>query len=306
MTEPSISVITCAHNPKERYFAQTLGALRAQSMPTGAWDYLIVDNASDPPLEGRIDLAWHPRARIVREEKLGLTPARLRGIAETQGELVVLVDDDNVLDPDFLEVAARTARERPYLGAWSGQCRGGFEAPPPDWAHRYFGNLAIRQFDHDVWSNLPRLPATMPCGAGLCVRREVAQHYLDLHAAGARQFQFDRTGDSLISGGDNDLAACACATGLGVGLVSALGLTHLIPPERLTAAYLTRLAEGIHFSATLLDAEWGLTARPRSWIGRLADKMRALRLAEPHRRIARAAHRGRDRATQLLAARQGS
>lgn len=87
------------------------------------------------------------------------------------------------------------------------------------------GNLVIREFDHNVWSNLPRLPESMPCGAGLCVRRNVALHYLDLHESGKRSFQFDRNGTSLLSGGDNDLAACACDIGLGVGLIASLKLT---------------------------------------------------------------------------------
>ena len=59
-----------------------------------------------------------------------------------------------------------------------------FEEPPPEWTRRYWGNLVIREFDKDVWSNLPRLPQSMPCGAGLCVRREVALHYLDLARIG--------------------------------------------------------------------------------------------------------------------------
>ena len=52
-----------------------------------------------------------------------------------------------------------------FLGAWSGQCLPEFEAPPPEWTRRYWGTLCIREFDKDVWSNLPLLPETMPCGA---------------------------------------------------------------------------------------------------------------------------------------------
>jgi glycosyltransferase involved in cell wall biosynthesis len=255
-------------------------------------------------LAERIELGWHPKARLVREEALGLTPARLRGIREAAGDLLVFVDDDNVLDPDYLEVARRIADEKPFLGSWSGQCRPGFDTPPPEWTRRYWGNLVIREFDEDVWSNLPRLSATMPCGAGLCVRRDVAREYLRLHEDGHRSFQFDRTGGSLLSGGDNDLAACACRLGLGVGLVASLKLQHLMASERFTADYLTRLAEGIQFSATLLDAQWGLpTPRPGS-LGRIADFLRAMRLPQPHRGIARAVHRGRARALALLSDRQ--
>ena len=121
----------------------------------------------------------------------------------------------------------------------------------------------------------------MPCGAGLCVRRGVAEHYLRLHDSGERTFQLDRTGNALLSGGDNDLAACACDIGLGVGLIASLKLTHLIPPERLTMDYLARLAEGIHYSSILLDAKRGISVRERSALGRAADFLRIMRLQHP-------------------------
>lgn len=295
-----LSVIICSHNPRPAYFAKCLEGLRWQTFPPGAWELVIIDNRSDMPLAESIDLAWHPGARVLREETLGLTPARLRGIRESKGELLVFVDDDNVLDADFLETAQRIMEERPYLGSWSGQCRPAFEQTPPEWTRRYWGNLVIREFDKDVWSNLPRLSASMPCGAGLCVRRQVALHYIHLHESGRRSLQLDRNGKSLLSGGDNDLAACACDIGLGVALIASLKLTHLISPERLTEDYLARLSEGIHFSSTMLDAEYGVLACERTAFGRAADFLRLMRLRQPHRRILRAAFRGRDRAERYI------
>jgi glycosyltransferase involved in cell wall biosynthesis len=293
-----LSVIICTHNPRGDYLRRCLDALRAQRLPHDQWELVVVDNQSNEAVADHVDFSSHPTARIVREETMGLTAARLRGIRESTGELLVFVDDDNVLDSDFLEVAVRTMEERPFLGSWSGQCRPAFETPPPEWTRRYWGNLVIREFDRDIWSNLPRLPESMPCGAGLCVRRNVAQHYLELHESGKRSFQFDRNGKSLLSGGDNDLAACACDIGLGVGLIAALKLTHLISPERLTEDYLSRLAEGIHYSSILLDSEYGIRTERRTVLGRAADFLRAIRIRQPHRRILRAAFRGRDRAIQ--------
>lgn len=299
-----ISVILCTHNPRQSYLQRTLEALRQQSLPFSEWEFLLIDNRSEMSLADNLDLSWQGSAQVIREEKLGLTPARLRGIQESRGDLLVFVDDDNVLDANFLEEARRIAKERPFLGSWSGQCRPGFDEQPPEWTRQYWGNLAIREFDTDRWSNLPRLPATMPCGAGLCIRHEVAQRYLQMHDSGQRGFQFDRTGDSLVSGGDNDLAACACDVGLGVGLIASQGLTHLIPPERLTLDYLCRLAEGIQFSSTLLDAERGVYIEPRTFVGRVIDCIREMILANPHRSILRAVHRGRGRAEKFLISQQ--
>lgn len=301
----AISVIICTHNPRPDYFSRCLAALAAQTLAREQWELILIDNASAPDKAPHPDLSWHPQARLLQEGKLGLTPARLRGISEARGDLLVFVDDDNVLDADFLAMALRTAEEKPFLGAWSGQCRPGFEEQPPDWTRRYWGNLVIREFDQDKWSNLPRLPESMPCGAGLCVRRTVAQHYLLLHESGKRSIQFDRTGDSLLSGGDNDLAACACDLGLGVGLIATHKLTHLIARERLTEDYLTRLAEGIYFSSVLLDREYGIPAVRRTALGRGIDFLRLLWVKPPHRRIIKAAYRGRDRALQKLTTSDG-
>lgn len=299
---PRIAVLVCTHNPRPDHFRRCVAALQEQTLSPEGWELFIVDNASAREQAPRADLSWHPGVRLLHEPALGLTPARLTGIRAAAAELLVFVDDDNVLDPDFLETCLRVADEKPFLGSWSGQCRPEFEQPPPDWTRRYWGNLVIREFDREAWSNLPRLADTMPCGAGLCVRRPVARHYLALHESGRRSIQFDRAGASLMSGGDNDLAACACTVGLAVGLIPSLKLTHLIPRERLTEDYLSRLAEAISFSSTLLDAEYGIPVGSRGAVGLAADCLRLLRLRPPHRRIVGAAYRGRRRAARVLTA----
>jgi hypothetical protein len=172
---------------------------------------------------------------------------------------------------------------------------------PEEWTRRYWGNLAIREFDCDVWSNLPRLAETMPLGAGLCVRREVAAEYLRLNETGARPFKLDRSGNSLASGGDNDLAACACDIGLGQGLVSAMKLTHLISSGRTSQEYLARLAEGIYSSAVVIahlrDESFEVASYHVSW----RDTLRALCKQGPHRELALAALRGRRNGLAVVA-----
>jgi hypothetical protein len=287
------TVITCTHNPRPDYLVAAVEALAHQTLPTNQWEYLVIDNASSPGKGPTVDLSWHPHGKMIREETLGLTAARLRGIREAQGETLVFVDDDNVLEANYLEQVIKTGEDKPFLGSWSGQCLPSFDEPPPEWTRQYWGNLAIRKFDRDVWSNLPRLADTMPCGAGLCVRREVAQHYARSQEARREGTQLDRKGDSLLSGGDNELAGCACDLGLGVGLIASLKLTHLIPAQRLTVDYLARLAEGIQFSSLLLDADRNIDVPERNVLGKVVDQLRLLRLRTPHREISKAVYRGR-------------
>jgi glycosyltransferase involved in cell wall biosynthesis len=127
----NLSVVICSHNPRPDYLARVLAALQAQTLPLADWELLLIDNASAEPLEGRFDLSWHPNARHVREEVLGLTPARLRGIAEAASPLLVFVDDDNVLSSDYLAQVVSFEQTpwliapslAPYADAISRQCR---------------------------------------------------------------------------------------------------------------------------------------------------------------------------------------
>ena len=69
-----ISVILCSYNPRWDYLQRCLVALRAQTMALHCWELLIIDNRSQVPLADRVELSWHPDARVIREQVLGLTP----------------------------------------------------------------------------------------------------------------------------------------------------------------------------------------------------------------------------------------
>ena len=149
-----------------------------------------------------------------------------------------------------------------------------FEEKPAPHLTPYLGLLVSREITENYWSNLPHLAETMPCGAGLYIRKEIARYYLELHASGKRKIQLDRTGKSLFSGGDNDLAACACDLGLGVGVFHQLAMTHYIPAFRVQMDYLLRLAKGIAASTVVLQAMRGRMPEPLSIKNKLADQIR--------------------------------
>lgn len=297
-----LAVIVCTHNPRTNYLTQTLEALKAQTLPVEQWGLLLVDNVSDDPLQGRWDLSFQPRARIVREDELGLTHARLRGIRETNGELIVFVDDDNVLDPDYLEQVLSISEKWPMLGAWGGQIRGSFEVEPPDWTREYLGNLAIREFDSDRWSNLLHQLETTPFGAGLVIRRQVAEAYRQTVSSDPNRARLDRTGSNLHSFGDIDIAFTAVDIGLGMGLFTALKVTHLIPPERLSEEYFIELLEKGSYSRAILDSFRGrfFSPPPRSLLTRIHEWGHRLRMDGRSRRLELAGRRGLETAHKVL------
>ena len=115
---PKLSVILCTHNPRQDYLERTFEGLKCQTLPKEQWEFLLIDNLSDPPLEQICDLSWHPAARVVREEELGILPARVRGFRETSANLILFLDDDNVLSPNYFEEALQIGIRYPFLGAW--------------------------------------------------------------------------------------------------------------------------------------------------------------------------------------------
>jgi len=278
MIEPTITVAICTHNPRWEVFSRVIDALRNQSLSTDEWDLLIVDNASDEPIRAS-RFSWDGRLRVVREPVLGLTPARLTAIRGANSELIVFVDDDNLLSPDYLENAQRIAREWPTLGAWGGSITAHYEVTPPAWLKSYERFLAVREVAHDEWFNIPQ-PAFyshLPYGAGLCIRRAVADAYCQLAEGDEVRSRLDRRGASLASAGDTDLALVSFDIGLGTGLFASLKLTHVIPGRRLTEEYMGQLLREMNYSLRLLVAKRGHALSHPSWLRRSLDNVSALR-----------------------------
>lgn len=289
MNTPSLSVAVCTHNPRPDYFARTIEGLRKQTYPMDRWELLIVDNQSSPPIKPELD--WHPQARLVSEETLGLTAARLRAFREAKAPVIVLVDDDNVLSLNYLEEAVKLSEAWPQLGAWGGQTIPEFEEAPPEWAKPYLW-LAIRELTRDQWSNVPFSGDAMPFGAGICVRRAVADAYAKLIQGDPARKAFDRTGNQLLGCGDTDLVLTAYDLGYGTGTFTGLKLTHLIPKARLAEDYLLRLVESTTYSVTLLKALRGYAPPMPSRSQRLLDWYQSLHLDSQVRQFEAARRRG--------------
>ena len=251
-----ISVVICTYNPDKNIFGKCIDAISAASRLLKPEEILIIDNNSNEPVDTleyvKRFLNSMPEARIVRESTQGLTPARLRGIKESIGELIIFVDDDNFIDENYFLVARNICIDYPFIGAFSGQATLKYDKEPEDWTRKYWGMLIHRHLTGNVWSNIPFNNDTMPNGAGLCISRDVADYYYRVFEEGKRPFLLDRSKGSLMSGGDNDLAMCACDIGKGMGLFKDLHLWHYIPQERFTLGYLSRLAYGIYYSFAML------------------------------------------------------
>lgn len=250
---PRLTVIIPTHNPDPGRLARTLAGLRAQTLPAADWETLLVDNASASPVTAPPADSPSP-LRLIREPQLGLTSARRRGLREAGGEIVVLVDDDNVLAPGYLAGVLRLFAAHPQVGALGGKSVAEFAAPPPAWTAEFHALLAVRDLGDTPLLSAGLRPAgtdknvyprCAPIGAGMALRRAAIESWLGQSTSSSLT---DRQGAELTSAGDNDIVLSVMQAGWEVGYFPELSLMHLIPASRLEPAYLGRLNRGIQKS----------------------------------------------------------
>lgn len=274
-----VSVVLPTHQPHLARLLRTLNGLREQTLPVSEWELLVIDNGSDPALTSEcLSLHWQPAARVIRENELGLTPARIRGFVEARNELIVMVDDDNVLAPNYLALAAERFEHDPTLGAAGGPSRPEFESPPPPWTREFWEMLALRDLGdvEMITAFTDCYPECAPIGAGMALRREAALAWAEEIRVDPFRRQLDRRGTALVSGGDNDVVLAVLKGGWHVAYFPDWELTHLIPDSRLTADYLTRLAESMNCSWMRLLTWHGVNPHaPLSRVGAALRKAKA-------------------------------
>jgi len=255
----NLSVIICSHNPRPDYLQRTLDGLKSQTLPKQQWELLLVDNRSKDRLSERWDLSWHPYGRHVREEELGLTAAMLTGIREARGRILIVVDDDNVLASDYLICALNKMNRYPDVGVWNGANSPEFEKAPAKWKRAFLPYLAITEEDADRISRDIE-SGFLPIGAGMVVRREVAEAYsFWMAAAAARRKVALNRGQRLYAGeSDMELGIIAIRNGFACGRTPDLVLTHLMPRRRVSTGYLFRIARDISYSHVLIFRQHGL------------------------------------------------
>jgi glycosyltransferase involved in cell wall biosynthesis len=246
---PGLSVIICSHNPRRDYLRRVLDALRDQSLSKDCWQLLLVDNASERRLADEWDLSWHPHAHHVREDRLGVAFARVRGFHESLGDIIIYVDDDNVLDPNYLRFAQQAMAEDASLGACGGKVIAEYEAPPPAWFGRISVSLACCDYGpaakYFSWIGLDQSQRKFPYGspntAGIVLRREAYQVYIDAVADDPTRLRLGRRGRDLASGEDNDIVLTIMSHGYRSAYLPQLLIRHLIPSRRVRPGYLAAL-----------------------------------------------------------------
>jgi glucosyl-dolichyl phosphate glucuronosyltransferase len=243
-----IDVVICTYNRAANLDA-VLSALSAQRIDCGVvWSVLVVDNASTDRtvdvVEAHRSRRLLPGLRLVREDELGLTPARRRGVREASAPWIAFVDDDNLVEPGWLDAITQAARSHPQAGGIGGRVILDWEEPPPSFV-KNFGFCFAEQEPGEVACEVDSL-----VGAGMVVRRAALAECGWLE----RPLLADRIGKRLVSGGDVEIAQRIRGAGYPLWFTPEAVLRHRISRSRASWRYLLRVNHGLGASEAFVSA----------------------------------------------------
>jgi len=251
-----VSVVICTHNGAKR-LPQTLAHLRAQQVPEDLdWEIILVDNASVDTTADVARACWREitrvQLRVVYEPRLGVSNARVRGLAEARYDLVTFVDDDNWVCSRWVATVSRAMSSSPRLGAMAGLIHPVCEVAPPPWFDRYKMSYAVFGVsDTNKFGDPPNHLYT----AGMTIRKEAWNQLL---ALGFRFHVSSRKGASLDGNEDVELTRCLGLAGWELAIDPRIALEHFLPAHRLTWEYLRRSVREGAASAVPLEAYYFL------------------------------------------------
>jgi glycosyltransferase involved in cell wall biosynthesis len=108
---PRVSVIIPCYNTA-KFVAETLESVFSQTYRD--YEVVVVNDGSPDTLElEQVIAPWRDKIRYVHTENCGLAGARNNGIRVSRGELIALLDSDDILEPNYLEVQVRKLDENP-------------------------------------------------------------------------------------------------------------------------------------------------------------------------------------------------
>jgi glycosyltransferase involved in cell wall biosynthesis len=244
---PSLVLVICTYN-NAALLDRTLIAISKQQVASEVnWQVLVVDNnCTDETVavvERHIQSGKIPGLRIISEPKQGLTYARLCGVNNTTGDWIAFVDDDCLLQEDWVTQATQFATIHPDCGAFGGKVILDWESPPPVFVPKYGYSFAQQEHGEQ--------PKQVSClvGAGIVIRRSALRNIGWIN----KQFMTDRVGKKLISGGDVELAL-RLASQYELWYNPECKLIHTIPSKRISTKYLMKINYGLGTSQLYGDS----------------------------------------------------
>ncbi|RZK05977.1 MAG: glycosyltransferase [Flavobacterium sp.] len=251
--DTGITVLICTYNGAER-LPKTIEYLAQQKVEAGFdWEVILVDNAStDFTAEiAKAEWAKHQRTavkfNVFIENEPGKINALYLGFSKAKYEFSVICDDDNWLDPHYIQNVFNILNSNSSIGAVGGQSIATSDSGKlPYWFQQYEEGYAVGrqgEISGDV-TDRGHL-----WGAGMGTRTTL---YIEMYQ-NVPSLLIGRSGNKLTAGEDSEYCLRLILKGYRLYFDSKLTFIHYMPNERLTDQYRIRLFKGLSESNDTLE-----------------------------------------------------
>lgn len=228
-----VSVIISTYNRAE-YIGITLNSFLNQSYPSDLYEIIVCDNHSTDNTREAIESCikgTNKNIRYLFEKRQGMHYARNYAARHSKGQILYFTDDDTIADFNLLSELIKIFDNK-KVGCATGRILPKWECTPPKWVEKYCNNallslsdqgsrIKIRNYDLDVF------------GCHEAVRRDV------FFRAGG--FHPDLIGNTPgVGDGETGLNDDIRKMGYLFAYVGTSVIYHMIPPRRMTQAYLNK------------------------------------------------------------------
>ena len=232
-----LSIIICTYN-REKYIRPLLESIAKNDYPTADYEIVLVDNNCTDNTRGVCEMfaTVHPEVNLhyVVETEQGLSAARNKGIKEAKGDIIIYVDDDALVDSDYIRIYAEHFATHPDTMAAGGPIEPLYETEEPLWMSPYTKALLTAWMNYgDQIREYPN--GRYPGGGNAAYRKEVFDR------VGLFNTELGRKGNLLLASEEKDIFDKMKALEMKVLYLPTPVLHHCIPQAKLEEDYFNRL-----------------------------------------------------------------
>ncbi len=239
-----LSVIICTYN-REKYIYNILKSIAENDFPYEGYEIVLINNNCTDNTKVECDRFVNDFPNIQYREFIetnqGLSHARNRGIKESKGDILVYVDDDALINKEYLRTYATFFENHPECEAAGGPIIPQYETQEPAWmsyyikmlltGYKYLGDKVVEFPNNDY-----------PGGGNAAYRTSVFSEI------GLFNVELGRKGDNLAGSEEKDIFDKMKSKGMRIFYLPNAILYHLIPEKKLGKEYFEQLTYAIGIS----------------------------------------------------------
>ena len=251
-SEPEVSVIIPTYNRSALLRDSVKSVLDQETQTT--YEIIVVDNNSKDDTAAVVQslMQDHPgRINYILETQQGNAYARNRGVKSARGDVIAFLDDDVIVERNWLSALKQALDSRADLSFVGGKVLPEWDGPAPSWLTQdHWSPLALLDYGPDeqaIGGNTPRGLLT----ANIAFRKSVFDE------TGEFSPHLQRVKNAIGSMEDTEFLLRICRSGKhGMYLPNMIARAP-VESERLTKNYHRRWHMGHgHFYAVMRDPEW--------------------------------------------------